>query len=71
MHHSVTEHEQLNGQTHEKAGHQRKEQGQTTMKRYAVEMKAPMLMGQATHKWNPTNAQVSKANEVQQGQLEE
>ena len=30
-----------------------------------------MLMSQAMHKQNPTNAQVSKANEVQQGQLEE
>ena len=30
-----------------------------------------MLMSQATHKQNPTNAQVSKANEVQQGQLGE
>ena len=30
-----------------------------------------MLMSQAMHKQNPTNAQVSKANKVQQGQLEE
>ena len=30
-----------------------------------------MLMSQAMHKQNPTNAQVSKANEIQQGQLEE
>ena len=27
-----------------------------------------MLMSQAMHKQNPTNAQVSKANKVQQGQ---
>ena len=31
MHHPVTDHKQLNGQTHEKAGHKRKEQGQMTM----------------------------------------
>ena len=30
-----------------------------------------MLMKQAIHKQNPKNAQVSKANEVQQGQLKE
>ena len=71
MHHPVTEHEQLNGQTHEKTGHQRKELGQTTMLMYAVETKAPMPMSQAMHKQNPINAQVSKADEVQQGQLEE
>ena len=39
--------------------------------RYAVKIKAPMLMSQATHKQNPTNAQVSKAHEVQQEQHEE
>ena len=30
-----------------------------------------MLVSQATYKQNPTNAQVSKVNEVQQGQPEE
>ena len=30
-----------------------------------------MLMSQATYKQNPTNAQMSKANEAQQGQLKE
>ena len=34
-------------------------------------MKALILTSQATHKQNPTNAQVSEANEVQQGKLEE
>ena len=71
MHHPVTELEQPNGQTYEKAGHQRKEQGQTTMWRYALEKKTPMLMRQATHKLNSTNAQEREANGIQQVQYEE
>ena len=67
MHYPGTELEQPNGQTHEKAGHQKKEQGQITMLRYAKETKALMLMSQTMHKQNLTNAQVSKANKVQQG----
>ena len=70
MHHPVTELKQPNGQTHKKASHQRKEQGQTAMWRYTLEMKAPMLTSQATHKQNPTNAQVSEANGIQQEQHE-
>ena len=31
MHHPMSELKQLNGQTHEEAGHQRKKQGQMTM----------------------------------------
>ena len=46
----MTELEQPNGQIHEKAGHQRKERGQTTMYRYTLETKAPMLRSQAMHK---------------------
>ena len=65
MHHPVTKLEQPNGQTHKKAGYQSKEQGQTTMKRCSVEIKAPMLTSKAMHKQNPTNAQVSEANEIQ------
>ena len=61
----MTELEQPNGQTHKKASYQRKEQGQRIMQRYAVEMKALMLMSQAMHKQNPTNAQVSEANGIQ------
>ena len=65
VYYPVTELKQPNGQTHKKAGHQRKEQGQTTMWRCALETKAPRLMSQATHKKNPTNAQVSEANGIQ------
>ena len=71
MHHPVTELEQPNRQTHDKAGHQRKGQGQTTMWRYTLEIKAPMLTSQAMHKQNPTNAQVSEANGIQQVPHEE
>ena len=66
MHYPATELKQPNGQTHGKAGLQRKEQGHTKMWRYALEMKAPMLTSQAMHKRNPTNAQVSDANGIQQ-----
>ena len=65
MYHPVTELKQTNGQTHEKTSHQRKERGQTTMLRYALETKAQMLVSQATHKQNPTNTQLSKANGIQ------
>ena len=65
MYHPVTELKQPNGQTHEKASHQKKEQGQTTMWSYALEMKDPMLMSQTTPKQNSTNNQVSIANEIQ------
>ena len=64
-HHPVTELEQPNRQTHKKAGHNSKEQGQITMWRYALEPKALILTSQATHKQNPTNTQVSKANGIQ------
>ena len=57
--------------THEKGGHQSKEQGQTAIWRYTLEMKALMLMSQATHKQTPTTAQVSKTNGVQQVQHKE
>ena len=60
----MTELEQPNRQTHKKTSHQKKEQGQTTMWRYALETKAPMLINHATHKQNPINAQVSKADEI-------
>ena len=70
-HHPVAELEQPNRQIHEKASHQRKEQGQTTMWRYALEMNAPMLMRQAMHKLIPTNAQVSEADGIQQVQHKE
>ena len=65
MIHPGTELKQPNRLTYEKAGHQRKEQGQITMWRYALEMKAPRLTRQAIHKQNPENAQVGKANRIQ------
>ena len=67
----MTELKQPNGQIHKKAGHQRKEQGQMTIWRYALEMKAPMLLSKATHKQNPRNAQVSEADGIQQVQHKE
>ena len=67
----MTELEQPNGQIHEKSGHHRKEQGQMAMWRYTLEMKAPMLMIQAMHKQNATNAHVSKADGIQQKQHKE
>ena len=67
----MTELEQPKVQTHEKAGHQRKEQGQMTIKMYTREIKALMLMRQAMHKLNPTIAQVREANGIQQVQDEE
>ena len=69
--HPGTELKQPNRQTYKKASHQRKEQDQTTMWRYALEMKALMIMSQAMHKQNATNAQVSEANGIQQVQHEE
>ena len=71
MHHPVIELKQPNGQTYEKAGHQRKDQGQMTMRRCALERKALMLISQATYKQNPTNAQVTEANMIPQVQHEE
>ena len=67
----MTQLEQPNGQTHEKTSHQSKEQGQTIMWRYALEMKAIILISQATHNKNPKNTQVSEANGIQQVQQEE
>ena len=65
MHHPVTELKQPKRQTYEKAGHYRKEQVQTTKWRYTVEIKAPILISQAVHKQNLTNAQLSEANGIQ------
>ena len=42
-----------------------------TMWRYAVEMKAPMLKSQDTHKQNAINAKVSEVDGIQQVQQDE
>ena len=70
MHHPMTKLKQPNRQTHEKARSPEERAGSNdNVEVCCRKTKAPMLMSQAMHKQNPTNAQVSKAHEVQQGQL--